>query len=330
MRLFVVVLVLAAMGAAAQGKSKKGKLSEPEAAPAPVAPAPVVEPTTPSPVAPTPTPDPPVPAAPKLTVSADTKPRLAVTALEAQGVTPAQAAAVTDAVVAALSERGLFDVISARDIATALSAERQKQLLGVCESDADACNSSLGEVLSAPFIVSGQLSRIGTAFQLTLQTFDVVKGRPAGRANRVASSLEALQQVIPYAAAEATGSPLPPPPSRVVPITLLSAGAVSFISGAVFGIITLTQERLLNDELCPGGVPPDGRCTGTALSERAFYLTQNDALARQKWVSVGLMAAGAVMTVLGVVVMPPFESPGRVSLRVTPTLGGFAVTGGFW
>jgi TolB-like protein len=325
-RFIVVVVLLAAMGAAAQGKSKKSKLTEPEPAPAPAL-APTVEP--PAPTAPAPAVEPTSPPAPKLSVSADAKPRLAVTALEAQGVTPAQAAAVTDAVVAALSERGLFDVVSARDLATALSAERQKQLLGVCESNADACNSSLGEVLSAPFIVSGQLSRIGTAFQLTLQTFDAVKGRPAGRSNRVASSLEALQQVIPYAAAEATGSPLPPPPSRVVPVTLLSVGAVSFISGAVFGVITLTQERLLNDELCPGGVPEDGRCTGTALSERAFYLTQNEALVRQKWVSAGLMAAGAALTVLGIVLMPPFETPGRVSLRVMPTLGGFAVTGGF-
>lgn len=326
MRFIVVVVLLAAMGAAAQGKSKKSKLTEPEPAPVPAL-APTVEP--PAPTAPLSAVEPTSTPAPKLSVSADAKPRLAVTALEAQGVTPAQAAAVTDAVVAALSERGLFDVVSARDLATALSAERQKQLLGVCESSADACNSSLGEVLSAPFIVSGQLSRIGTAFQLTLQTFDAVKGRPAGRSNRVASSLEALQQVIPYAAAEATGSPLPPPPSRVVPVTLLSVGAVSFISGAVFGVITLTQERLLNDELCPGGVPEDGRCTGTALSERAFYLTQNEALVRQKWVSAGLMAAGAALTVLGIVLMPPFETPGRVSLRVMPTLGGFAVTGGF-
>jgi hypothetical protein len=325
-RIIVVVVLLASALAPAQGKTKKGKLTEEPAAPSAVAPVEAAPPeATPSPVAPAPA----APAPAKVTVSADMKPRLAVTALEAQGVSPAQALAVTDAVVAALSERGLFDVISARDVATALSAERQKQLLGVCESSADACNSSLGEVLSAPFIVSGQLSRIGTAFQLTLQTFDAVKGRPAGRSNRVAASLEALQQVIPYAAAEATGSPLPPPPSRVLPVALLTVGGASFLSGAVFGVITLTQERLLNDELCPGGVPPDGRCTGTALSERSFYLAQNEALLGQKWVSAGLMVAGAALTVLGVVLMPPLEAPGRVSVMVSPTLGGFAVTGGF-
>jgi hypothetical protein len=324
-RIIVVVVLLASALAPAQGKTKKGKLTEEPAAPSAVAPVEAPPESTPSPVAPTPA----APAPAKLTVSAEMKPRLAVTALEAQGVSPAQALAVTDAVVAALSERGLFDVISARDVATALSAERQKQLLGVCETSADACNSSLGEVLSAPFIVSGQLSRIGTAFQLTLQTFDAVKGRPAGRSNRVAASLEALQQVIPYAAAEATGSPLPPPPSRVLPVTLLTVGGVSFLSGAVFGVITLTQERLLNDELCPGGVPPDGRCTGTALGERSFYLAQNEVLLGQKWVSAGLMVAGAALTVLGVVLMPPLETPGRVSVTVTPTLGGFAVTGGF-
>jgi TolB-like protein len=326
MRTFLVVLLVAASIAQAQEKAKKGKLKEPEVAPTVVVVPPVVEAPV---VAPSPVATPAEPA-PRLTVSNDQKPRLAVTSLQAQGVTPEQALALTDAVVAALSQRGLFDVVSARDVETALGAERQRQLLGVCEANPDACGSSVSEVLSAPFILSGQLSRVGTAFQLTLQTYDAVRGRPAGRSNRVASSLEALQQVIPYAAAEATGSPLPPPPSRVLPITLLAVGGVTFVSGAVFGVITLTQEQLLNDELCPGGVPADGRCLGTALKERPFYLAQNDALVRQKWVSAGLMAAGAVMTVLGLVVMPPADTQGRLSVLVVPTPGGLAVTGGFW
>ncbi|MCA3013298.1 MAG: hypothetical protein INH41_12980 [Myxococcaceae bacterium] len=317
MRSVVVVLVLTAALAPAQGRSKKGTLAEPQAAPVAV------------PALPAPAVDAPAQPAPKLAVAQDAKPRLVVTALEAQGVSAEQALAMTDAVVAALSERGLFEVISSRDVATALSADRQRQLLGVCEANPEACGNSLGEVLSAPFVVSGQLSRIGTAYQLTLQTLDAVKGRAAGRSNRVASSLEALRQVIPYAAAEATGAPLPPPPSRVVPVTLLAAGGLSFIAGAVYGVITLTQEKGLNDELCPGGVPPDGRCTGTALNARAFYLEQNGLLTRQKWVSAGLLVAGAALVALGLVVMPPFEASGRVSVLVSPTPTGFAVVGGF-
>ncbi len=320
-----LVMVLAAAPALAQGKSsKRGKLTEPEpvAAPTPQ-PTPMPQPPTAPAVEPAP-----VVAPAPMTVAADQKPRLAVLSIQPQGVPPVQAAAITDAVVAALSSRALFEVISTRDIETALGAERQRQLLGVCEANPDACGASIGDLLSAPFVLSGQLSRVGSAFQLTLQTVDTTKGRAIARSNRLASSLEELQKIVPYAAAEATGSPLPPPPSRVVPITLLTVGGVTLLSGAVYAVITLTQQAQLNDELCPGGVPADGRCTGTALRERTFYVAQNDALTRQKWVSASLVAGGAIIAVLGLVFMPPPDS--RVSALVVPTLDGLAVAGRFW
>ena len=326
-----LVMVLVASPALAQGKSsKRGKLTDPEPvsaqtpeptpAPQPAPePVPVVEPAPVVVTAPAP-----------MKIAVDQKPRLAVLSIQPQGVPPEQAAAMTDAVVAALSSRALFDVVSMKDIETALGAERQRQLLGVCEANPDACGVSLGDSLSAPFVLSGQLSRVGSAFQLTLQTVDTAKGRAIGRSNRLASSLEELQKIVPYAAAEATGSPLPPPPSRVLPITLLTVGGMTLLSGAVYGVITLTQQTQLNDELCPSGVPVDGRCTGSGLRERTFYIAQNDALTRQKWVSAGLVAGGAIIAVLGLVFMPPPDSQSRVSALVVPTLDGLAVVGGFW
>jgi TolB-like protein len=257
------------------------------------------------------------------------KPRLAILALTPQGVSTAQSDAMTDGLIAALSARGLFEVISFRDIETALGAERQRQLLGVCDATPEACGASLGESLSAPFVLSGQLSRVGNAFQLSLQTVDTHKARAIGRSHRLASSLEALQQLVPYAAAEATGVPLPPPPSRVVPLTLLSVGGLAFVSGAVFGVVTLTQERLLNDELCPTGVSGENRCTGQGLRERAFYLTQNESLGRQKAVSAALMGVGVVVVSLGLWVMPP-ETQAKVSAWLVPTSNGAMVVGGFW
>ncbi len=328
-RAVCLVLALLASSALAQNKSKKGKLVEPEPAPvvAPAAPAPVVEPAPPAAPEPAAAPQ---PAAAKPVIPPNQKPRLAVLNLQPQGVEPVQAAALSDAIVAALSERALFDIVSMRDIETALGAERQKQLLGVCDANPDSCGLTLGDSLAAPFVLSGQLSRVGTAFQLTLQTIDTAKGRAIGRSNRIADSLEALQKLVPYVAAEATGSPLPPPPSRVLPITLLTVGGATVLSGAVFGVVTLTQQQQLNDELCPTGVPPDGRCTGTALRERSFYLVQNDVLVRQKWISAGLLAGGAVLTVLGFVFMPPAENQSRLSALVVPMLDGLAVVGGFW
>jgi TolB-like protein len=333
-RAVLVVTLLVCGAAAAQGKAKKGKLTEPEPAAAP-APAPTPSPApafdaTPAP-APTATPAPapaPAPAPPK--VAADQKPRLAVLRLQAQGVTPAQADALTDAIVSALAGRGLFDVVSMRDVETALGAERQKQLLGVCDTTPDACGLSLGDSLAAPFVLSGQLSRVGTAYQLTLQTVDTMKGRAIARANRLSSSLEELQRLVPWLAAEATGAPLPPPPSRVLPITLLATGGAALLAGAAYGVVTLTQEKQLNDELCPGGVPLDGRCTGTALRDRSFYLEQGGVLTRQKAIAAAVMASGVVLLTLGLVFMPPPDTQARVSAMVVPTLDGLAITGGFW
>lgn len=260
----------------------------------------------------------------------DARPRLAVLRIQPQGVSPDQANAFTDAIVAALTGRGLFDVISSRDVETVLGAERQKQLLGVCDTNPESCGTSLGDALATSFVLSGQLSRVGSAFQLSLTTVDTAKGRAIARSNRISSSLEELQRLIPYAAAEATGSPLPPPPSRVLPISLLAAGGAAFFAGGIYGIITLTQERQLNDELCPGGVPADGRCTGTALRNRSFYLEQNDVLLRQKRIAAGVMLAGAITATLGFVLMPPPDSQSRLSVLVVPTLDGVSVVGGFW
>jgi TolB-like protein len=323
-----LVMLLVVGPVLAQGKAqKRGKFIEPVPVAAPQ-PAPVIDPEP----APTPVPVEPLPLVVpvKPNVAVDRKPRLAVLSIQPQGVPQEQAAAMTDSVVAALSSRAVFDIISTRDIETALGAERQRQLLGVCDSNPDSCGVSLGDSLSAPFVLSGQLSRVGTAFQLTLQTVDTAKGRAIARSNRLASSLEELQKIVPYAAAEATGSPLPPPPSRVVPITLLAIGGATLLSGAVYGVITLTQQAQFNGELCPVGIQNDGRCSGTALRELSFYLAQNDALTRQKWVSAGLVAAGAVIATLGLVLMPPPDSQSRASVLMVPTFDGLAVVGEFW
>lgn len=321
------LVVLVATSALSQSRPKKGK--EPE--PAPTSQPAAATPAEPTPPAPPPEPSASPAAAPKLlTLSADEKPKLVVLPLVPQGVPPEQAAAVSDALVSALAARGLFQVVSNRDIETALGADRQRQLLGVCESNPDACGVSLGDVMAAPFVLSGQLSRVGSAWQLSLQTVETGKARALGRSNRLAPSLEELQRLVPWAAAEATGSPLPPPPSRVVPILLLTTGGLAVAAGAVAGVVTLTQQAQLNDELCPGGVPDDGRCTGEGLRERAFYVTQNEALTRQKWLAAGLLAGGAVLTALGLLVMPPSESQSRLSAVLVPTWNGFAISGGFW
>jgi TolB-like protein len=258
------------------------------------------------------------------------QPRLVVGQFAAQGVTQAEADAVADAVVTYLGSRGLFEVLGSNDIQTLLGADRQRQLLGVCRDDAVGCSVDLSKLVSARFVLSGQLARVGTAFQLTLQLVDTERTSTPSRSSKLAGSLEAIRDLVPWAASEATGSPLPPPPSRALPLTLLIAGAATVLSGGAIEVLALSREAQLNDELCPGGIQPDGRCSGVNLRPRSFYVQQQDGLTAQKAIGFGVMGAGVVLLGLGVWLMPPDDARTRISARLVPTPLGLAIAGGFW
>lgn len=260
----------------------------------------------------------------------DKKPRLVVNDLAALQVAPEEANAMTDAVVTYLTSRGLFEVLGPRDLQTIIGAERQKQLLGACGEDGLGCSADLSKLVAARFVLSGQLARVGTAYQLTLQLIDTERSQTASRSSKLAGSLEAIRGLVPYAASEATGSPLPPPPSRVLPITLMGLGGATVLGGGVVGLLALSREGALNDELCPGGPLPDGRCQGVNLRDREFYVAQEQSLLVQKLLSIGLMSAGAIMFGLGAWLLPPDDARTRISARMLFTGNGLALTGGFW
>lgn len=254
------------------------------------------------------------------------KPRLFVATLSAQGVEPELARAMTDAVVDALATRGLFDVVATKDLETLLGAERQKQLLGVCETDPTACSQGAADAITARFVLSGQLSKLGTVYQLSLQMVDTQLNQPVGRTLRLSDDIAKLGKLVPYAAAEATGSPLPPPPSKVVPIILITAGSGTFLAGAVLGMLALSRQAVVNDELCPTGVSDFSRCGGVSLRPREYYVQQDRDIGIQKTVSLMLLLGGATLAVLGIVLWPPADTQGvRVSLL--PSLGGLSLAG---
>lgn len=259
--------------------------------------------------------------------AADKKPRLVVTDFVAAQVEPGEAQALTDAVATYLAQRGLFEVVSSRDLQTLLGAERQKQLLGACGDDGLGCSTDLSTLVQARFVLSGQLARVGSAWQLSLQLVDTARGQAAARGSRISGSLEALRALVPYLASEATGSPLPPPPSRVLPFSLIGVGAATALSGGVVGLLALSRQGQLQDELCPGGVQPDGRCGGVTLRPHEFYVEQQSALTQQKMLSVGLMAGGAVLLGLGLWLLPPDDA--RTRLALLPAADGLALVGGF-
>lgn len=263
------------------------------------------------------------------TAGENAKPRLFVTEVKALDVPAAQAQAFTDAVVATLSARGLFEVVAARDVETMLGVERQKSLVGLCESNPEQCAKDVSDSLAAPFVLSGQLVKVGSAWQLTLQMLDTRRAQPVARSTKLSGSLDELRQLVPWAAAEATGSPLPPPPSRVLPYSLIAAGGVAAFAGGALGMLALSRQQVLNDELCPGGVPTNGQCAGTNLRDRSFYQAQDQELGRQKWIAGGLLAGGALLVGAGLFLNPPSTQAGQVAVRVVPTGDGVMFAGVF-
>ncbi|MFL5322500.1 MAG: hypothetical protein ACJ790_22765 [Myxococcaceae bacterium] len=242
-----------------------------------------------------------------------TKPKLLVLNLTAQGVQPNEAAALTDAVAQALSERALFDVITAKDVETLVSTDRQKQLLGAC--DEMSCAADIGEAVKARYVLSGALSRVGTAYELSLQTIDTVKSQPIGRSSRLANDLVTLRELVPYVSSEATGTPLPPPRPRWAQYTMMATGGGLIIGGGVLGMLALSRQAVINEEIRGD----------QGLLTRAEYQSRGGDIAFQKTLSLVLMGAGAGLAGAGIFLLPAPEGGPRMAFVPSPS--GFAVAG---
>ena len=244
------------------------------------------------------------------------KPKLVVLDLVAQGAKPEEAAALTEAITQELSQRGLYQVVSSSEVRTMLGVERQKQLLG-CSDDAASCTAELAGALGSRFVLSGSLARLGDALQLSVQTIDTHKAQPVGRAIRIAENARALAEQLRWTVAEATGMPLPPPPSRVLPFTLMGTGAALMVAGGALGVVGLTTDAALQNEL-------DGT---RALASLDYYQAQAASASLYKTLSLVGAGVGAALLVTGILLNPRETGAAKVALVVSPT--GAAVAGVF-
>ncbi len=234
-------------------------------------------------------------------------------------VSDAEVQSIDDAVVQVLTATSLFQVVSQRDVATLLGVERQKQLLG-CSEESASCLSELSGALDARFVVSGTLNRIGDTWQLTLQTLDARKAQPAGRSLRAAKSLEQLRQLLPFAVAEATGTPAPKPPSRVLPTLLMVAGGLSLAAGGVALFSAETTATAVTRELAQSGPLPH------TLAE---YDTSVDDLRKQQTVGLILLSVGAALAAGGAWWFFGTPDVGSGQVALVPTGAGLALVGSF-
>jgi TolB-like protein len=325
-RLVLGVALLAAMvsfGAAPRKNAKHAPappVAEPAPAPAPApepapAPAPVAEPTPPEP-APAAAPAPaPLPAA-KPTAPISGKPKLVVLDLVAgSGVDASMARSFGEAITHEVSKRGFFETTSTQEIQTMLGVERQRQLLG-CSEAAQSCMGELADAMGARFVLSGSLSKLGDAFQLSLQTIDTQKTQPLGRSVRIARDASTLNALIPFAVAEATGTPLPPPPSKVLPLSLVIGGGALIIAAAVLGMDGLSRDRAVASEL------------SAPILTRTLVSFQSDArtVLIEKTVALAAGITGAAIMMMGFFLWPS-SAGSETQVALLPSLNGLVLTG---
>lgn len=251
------------------------------------------------------------------------KSKLAVLSLTSAGeVDPAVARSLTDLVTAEVAARGYFDPISSSEIETMIGAERQRQLLG-CGEDSTSCLTELAGALGAGFMLTGSLAKVGDVFQLNLQVVDTRNARTLGRSSKLARDFESLRMQVTYAVAEACGTPLPPPPSRVLPYTMIAVGSASVIGGGVLGIIALNNESLARGEL---GADDDPK-SNVILRPAQTYRDQLARANLQKTVSLVTLLAGAALVGVGLWLIPPDAPQPGQKVGLVLTGNGIAIVG---
>jgi TolB-like protein len=251
---------------------------------------------------------------------AQEKPKLIVLDLTAAGgVDPQLVGALTEAVSSEVARTGYFKVLASKDVQTLLGLERQKQLLG-CSEEAQSCFTELAGALGARFVMAGSVAKLGDAYQLSLQVLDSRTAQPVGRTTRLGNSLQVLRTALPYAIAEAAGTPPPNPPSRILPFSLIGGGGAVVIAGALFGLDGLSRERETNREL-------ELADSGSAQLKPASYYRDAAAVSSvEKTVALGGLIAGAALVATGMVLFQQGGDSGA-GLALVPTPSGVALVG---
>jgi TolB-like protein len=233
------------------------------------------------------------------------------------GVDPQIASSLSETITTEAGRIGAFQVSSQKDLSTLLGIERQKQLLG-CGEESTNCIMELAEAMGSRFVLSGSLVKLGNTWQLNLQTLDTHRSAPVGRSTRLANDLETLRAQLPWALAEATGTPAPRSPSRVVPTGLMIAGGVGALTGGVLVLQAFTREQTSVAEL---------KVSGATLRTVQYYADEKRAVDTLR-IAAGISAGvGVALFVTGLLINPSSDAVVRVS--VVPSLSGAALVGVF-
>lgn len=200
-------------------------------------------------------------------------------------------------------------VTTQRDVASVLSLERQKQLLG-CAEDSSACMAELAGALGVDALATGQVARIGKSFQVNLRFLRARDAEALFVFSRLVKTEEDLLEALNDASAEAAKKLVPdapvadarpsvepagalaePSPVEVTasgaskPVragrwVVVGAGAAALVAGAVFVGRAAAAQVQLQAEPVESFTPEAARALAQARTT-------------EQWVGVACLALGA-------------------------------------
>ena len=112
---------------------------------------------------------------------AQTRTRVAVRSFAAKGVDASIAGTVETSFCNSLSNQG-FDVVCPDDVKALISVKQADLGLGNCEND-DECIKNVAKVADAARVVTGEVSKLGDQFIVSVTMIDAQSGRVLGRAS---------------------------------------------------------------------------------------------------------------------------------------------------
>lgn len=206
-------------------------------------------------------------------VLAAAPPKLAVLAVAAgEGVPASTAAAITEAVVAEVRKQSRAEVITQREIASILSLENQKAMLG-CQTD--ACMAELGGALGTDRLVAGDLARLGESFLLHLRVVDTKKVRVAAQADRRlrGGTIDDVLDVLPAMVSELFPPAAPPVATPAVPpggvAAVVPPAGLPVAAPVVPGATPVPGASPAPEAVPPAAGPVAPPTVGAALSKKA-------------------------------------------------------------
>jgi TolB-like protein len=137
----------------------------------------------------------------------DTSFSVAVLPLDCPGMNANAAATLTDHLRLALHQTGVFKVMER----ARMEAILQEQSFALSPCTSTSCAIEVGELLAAPFIVTGRVGKVGDTWSVSLNLVDVETSHIPAMASQMCSGCELgrlLQDSVPQAAAALAGDML--------------------------------------------------------------------------------------------------------------------------